>query len=79
VVAADIEEGAVAAEAVLEAGQVFVDAVEGAEPPDEAGGDPLAGDRWGSQPELDSGRRRALPMVGANCRGNLETVAMGMA
>jgi hypothetical protein len=62
-VAADVEEGA-AAEAVPEAVQVVADAVEGAEPPDEAGGDPLAGDRWGSRPELDSARRRALPHGG---------------
>jgi hypothetical protein len=42
-VAADVKEGA-AAEAIPEAVQVVADAVEGAEPPDEAGGDPLAGD-----------------------------------
>jgi hypothetical protein len=41
--AADVEEGATIAEAVLEAGQVVADAVEGTEPLDEAGGDPLAG------------------------------------
>jgi hypothetical protein len=41
-VAADVEEGAVVTEAVLEVGQVVVDAVEGAEPPDEAEGDLLA-------------------------------------
>jgi hypothetical protein len=41
-VAADIEEGATVAEAVLKVGQVVADAVEGAEPPDEAGGDLLA-------------------------------------
>jgi hypothetical protein len=58
-VAANVEEGAAAAEAVPEAGQVVADTVEGAKPPDEAGGDPLAGDRWGSRPELDSGRRHA--------------------
>jgi hypothetical protein len=60
-VAADVEEGATVAESVLEVGQVVVDAVEGAEPPDEAGGDLLAG---GSRPELDSARRRALPHGG---------------
>jgi hypothetical protein len=49
---------------VPEAGQVLADAVEGAKPPDEARCDPLAGDRWGSRPELDSGRRRALPHGG---------------
>jgi hypothetical protein len=43
-VAANIEEGA-AAEAIPEAVQVVADVVEGAEPPDEAGGNPLAGDR----------------------------------
>jgi hypothetical protein len=42
VVAADIEEGAAIAEAVLEAGQIVADAVEGAEPPDKAEGDLLA-------------------------------------
>jgi hypothetical protein len=40
-VAADVEEGAVVAEAVLEVGQVVVDTVEGAKPLDEAGGDLL--------------------------------------
>jgi hypothetical protein len=62
-VAADVEEGA-AAEAVPEAVQVVADTVEGAEPPDETGGDPLARDRWGSRPKLDSARRRALPHGG---------------
>jgi hypothetical protein len=41
-VAADVEEGAAIAEAVLEAGEIVADAVEGAEPPDKAGGDLLA-------------------------------------
>jgi hypothetical protein len=63
-VAADVEEGATVAEAVLEAGQVVADAAKGAKPPDKAEGDPLTGDRWGSWPELDSGRRRALPHGG---------------
>jgi hypothetical protein len=58
---ADVEEGATVAEAALEVGQVVVDAVEGAKPPDEAGGDLLAG---GSRPELDSARHRALPHGG---------------
>jgi hypothetical protein len=62
-VAADVEEGA-ATEAVPEAVQVVADAVKGAEPLDEAGGDPLVGDRWGSRPELDSARRRTLPHGG---------------
>jgi hypothetical protein len=44
-VAAHVEEGAAVAEAVLEVGQVVADAVEGAEPPDEAGGDLLAESR----------------------------------
>jgi hypothetical protein len=44
-VVADIEEGAAIAEAALEEGQVVTDAVEGAEPPDEAGGDLLAESR----------------------------------
>jgi hypothetical protein len=43
--AADVEEGAAVAEAVLEVGQVVVDAVEGAEPLDKAGGDLLAESR----------------------------------
>jgi hypothetical protein len=42
VVAADVEEGAVVTEAVLEVGQVVIDAVEGTKPPDKAGGDLLA-------------------------------------
>jgi hypothetical protein len=63
-VAADVEEGAAVTETVPEAGQVVADAVEGAKPLDEAGGDPLAGDRRGSRPELDSGRRHALPHGG---------------
>jgi hypothetical protein len=62
-VAADVKEGATA-KAVPKAVQVVTDAFEGAEPPDEAGGDPLAGDRWGSRPELDSACRRALPHGG---------------
>jgi hypothetical protein len=45
VVAADVEEGAAVAEAVLEVGQVVVDAVKGAEPPDKAGGDLLTESR----------------------------------
>jgi hypothetical protein len=44
-VAADIKEGVIIAEAILEVGQVVVDAVEGAEPPDKAGGDLLAESR----------------------------------
>jgi hypothetical protein len=41
-VTADVEERAAVAEAVLEVGQVVTDVVEGAEPPDKAGGDLLA-------------------------------------
>jgi hypothetical protein len=44
-VAADVEEEATVAEAILEGGEVVADAVEGAEPPDEAGGDPFAESR----------------------------------
>jgi hypothetical protein len=44
-VAADVKEGAAVAGAVLEAGYVVADAVEGAEPPDKAGGDLLAESR----------------------------------
>jgi hypothetical protein len=62
--AADVEEGAAVAKAVLKAGKVVADAVEGAEPLDEAGGDLFAKIRRGSRPELDSGRRRALPHGG---------------
>jgi hypothetical protein len=40
--AADIEEGAAIAEAIPEVGEVVGDAVKGAEPPDEARGDPFA-------------------------------------
>jgi hypothetical protein len=40
--AADVEEGAAIAEAIPKAGEVVGDAVKGAEPPDEAGGDPCA-------------------------------------
>jgi hypothetical protein len=43
--AADIEEGAAVAEAVLEVGQVVIDAVKGAKPPDKAKGDLLAESR----------------------------------
>jgi hypothetical protein len=60
-VAADVKEGATVAEAILKVGQVVADAVEGTEPPDEAGGDLFA---RGSRPELDSARRRALPHGG---------------
>jgi hypothetical protein len=45
VVVADVEEGAAVVEAVLEVGQVVADAVEGAKPPDKAGGDLLAESR----------------------------------
>jgi hypothetical protein len=44
-VATDVEEGAVVAEAVLEAGQIVADIVESTEPPDEVGGDLLAKSR----------------------------------
>jgi hypothetical protein len=44
-VAADIKEGAAVAKAVLEVGQVVADAVEGAEPPEEARGELLADSR----------------------------------
>jgi hypothetical protein len=63
-VAADVEEGAAVTEAVLEVGQVVADAVKGAEPLDKARSDLLTESRWGSWPELDSGRRRALPHGG---------------
>jgi hypothetical protein len=59
-VATDIEEGGDVAEAILEAGKIIADAVEGAESPDEAGGNLLAEGRWGSWLELHSGRCRTL-------------------
>jgi hypothetical protein len=62
--ATDVEEGAAVAEAVPEASEVVADAVEGAEPLDKAGCDLLAESRCGSQPELYSGRCRALPHGG---------------
>jgi hypothetical protein len=63
-VATNIEEGATIAEAILEAGKIVADAVEGAEPPDKAGGDLLAESRCRSRPELYSGRFRVLPHGG---------------
>jgi hypothetical protein len=63
-VAADVEEEAAIAEAVLEAGEVVADAVEGAEPLDKAGGDLLTKSQCGSRPELHSGRCHALPHGG---------------
>jgi hypothetical protein len=77
VVAADVEEGAAIIEAVLEVGQVVADAVEG----------PNLQTRLEAtfSPRADEGPGRNLtplaavlcPMVGTNCHGNLETVAMG--
>jgi hypothetical protein len=75
-VATDVEEGAAVAEAVLEASQVVADTFEGAKPPDEARGDPLAGDPGRNLTPIIAA---CCPTVGANCRGNLETVAKGMA
>jgi hypothetical protein len=63
-VAADVEEGAAIAEAVLEAGKIVTDAVKGAEPLDKARGDLLAESRCRSRPELYSGCCRALPHGG---------------
>jgi hypothetical protein len=63
-VVANVEEGAAIAEAVLKAGGVVADAVEGAEPPDKARGDLLTEGRWGSRLELYSGRGRTLPHGG---------------
>jgi hypothetical protein len=71
-VAADVEEGATVAEAVLEVGQVVADAVKGTKPPDEAGGDLFAG---GPSRNLTPLAAALCPTVGANSRGNLETVA----
>jgi hypothetical protein len=44
-VVADVEEGVAVAEAILEAGKVVANAVEGAEPLDKAGGDLLTESR----------------------------------
>jgi hypothetical protein len=63
-VAANVKEGTAVVEAVLEAGEVVADVVEGAEPLDKAGGDLLAESRWQSRPELHSGRCRTLPHGG---------------
>jgi hypothetical protein len=63
-VATDVEEGAVVAEAILEAGKIVADAVEGAKPPDKAGGDLLVESQCKSWPELYYGRCRALPHGG---------------
>jgi hypothetical protein len=78
-VAADVEEGAAAAKAVPEAGQVVADAVEGAKPPDEVGGDPLTGIDGDPSRNLTLIIAAHCPTVGANCRGNLGTDVMGMA
>jgi hypothetical protein len=63
-VAADVEEGAAVAEAILEAGKIVADAVKCAKPLDKTGGDLLAESRCGSRPELHSDRYRALPHGG---------------
>jgi hypothetical protein len=63
-VAADVEEGAAIAEAVLEAGKIVADAVEGAKPPDKARGDLLAESQCRYWPELYSDRCRAMPHGG---------------
>jgi hypothetical protein len=44
--------------------EVVTDAVDGAEPPNKAGGDFLAESRWGSQPKLHSGHCHTLPHGG---------------
>jgi hypothetical protein len=64
VVSNDVEEGAAVAEAVLEAGEIVADAVEGARPLDKAEGDLLTESQWGSWPELHSGHCRMLPHGG---------------
>jgi hypothetical protein len=63
-VAADVEEGAAVAEAILKAVEVVADIVEGAKPLDKAEGDLLAEGRWGSWPKLHSGRSGMLLHVG---------------
>jgi hypothetical protein len=63
-VAADVEEGAAVPEAILEAGTVVANAVEGAESLDKVEGDLFAEGRWGSWPELHSGHCRTLPHDG---------------
>jgi hypothetical protein len=77
-VAADVEEGAAIAEAVLEAGEVVADAVEGTKPLDKAGGNLLTESRWGSPRNFTPVAVACCPMVGTNCRGILRTVAIGM-
>jgi hypothetical protein len=62
--AADIEEGAAVAEAVLEAGEVVAEAVEGVVPLDKAEGNLLTESRWGSRPEHHSGRCPMMPHGG---------------
>jgi hypothetical protein len=60
--AADIKEGAVITELVIKLGEVVADVVEGAEPPDKAGGDLLIEGQWGSRPNFT--RCRTLPHGG---------------
>jgi hypothetical protein len=76
-VVADVEEGAIVAKAVLEAGEVVADAVKGAEPSDKAEGDLLAESQWGSQPELHSGRCRTLPHGGCQLSWYFEDSSHG--
>jgi hypothetical protein len=78
-VAADVEEGATVAEAILEAGEVSLmqSKVPNLQTRPEATFSPrVDGDpSWNFTPVATA----HCPTVGANCRGILETVAMGIA
>jgi hypothetical protein len=78
-VAADIEEGAIVAEAVLEEGKLLLmqSRVPNLQTRPEA--TLLPGIDGDPGRNLTPVVAACCPTVGANCRGNLETVAMGMA
>jgi hypothetical protein len=82
--AADIGEGAAITEAVLKVGEVVADAVESVKSkvpnlqtrPKATFSPRVNGDPGRNFTSVAAAR---CPMAGANCRGILETVAMGMA
>jgi hypothetical protein len=76
-VAANIEEGATIAEAILEAGKIVANAVEGAKPPNEAEGDLLTESQWGSWPEHYFGHRCALPHGGRQLSWDFSDSSLG--
>jgi hypothetical protein len=78
-VATDVEEGAAVTEAILEAVEVVADAVEGAESPDKAKATFLPRVDGDPGRNFTSIAAACCPMVGANCRGILMTVAIWMA